>query len=190
MRIAIAGNPNSGKTTVYNLITGKSERVGNWSGVTVVNKESRLRRRFNHSFHDVMIVDLPGTYSLEAYSNDEVNATDYLKSAQLDAIINIVDASNLERSLKLTLELIETGIPVVVALNKSDVTIKKGIKINTEKLSGLIETPCMDTTATNNLGILKVVDKAIELAGGNEHGREKGYKKHRRGRRRNFGRCS
>lgn len=179
LRVAIAGNPNSGKTTLFNLITGSKERVGNWSGVTVANKESFLRNKFNTSGHDVIIVDLPGTYSLDAYSNDELTATEFLKTAEVQSIINVVDASNLERSLKFTLELIETGIPVVVALNKSDITKRKGTKIDIALLEEMIGAVVVETTATSKKGVSELVLKAIQATGVKENG-EKRRKKHRR----------
>ena len=118
MRIALAGNPNSGKTTMYNLLTGKNETVGNWAGVTVDKNESPIRKRYSAGRDDVIIVDLPGAYSISAFTSEESITSDYVRNAHPDVIINIVDSTNLSRSLFFTTQLLELGIPVVVALNK------------------------------------------------------------------------
>ena len=130
IKIALAGNPNSGKTTLFNALTGSNQFVGNWPGVTVEKKEGRLRKK-----EDVIVTDLPGIYSLSPYTLEEVVARNYLISERPDAILNIVDGTNLERNLYLTTQLIELGIPVVVAINMMDTVKKNGDKINTEELS-------------------------------------------------------
>ena len=123
MRIALAGNPNSGKTTMYNALTGKNERVGNWAGVTVEKNQSALKRSFGKN--NVVVVDLPGAYSMSPFTSEESITSDYIKTDSPDVIINIVDATNLSRSLFFTTQLLELGIPVVVALNKTDINDKK-----------------------------------------------------------------
>lgn len=164
MRIAIAGNPNSGKTTFFNALSGRNERVGNWSGVTVEKKESPLRRKYNPLQEErIMLVDLPGAYSMDAYTNDELEATDFLKNENIDVIINVVDAANLERSLHLSLELIETGIPVVIALNKEDIVKRRMMRIRTNKLSHILGVPVLFTQATSSRGLYEVLRAAVEL---------------------------
>ena len=130
IRIALAGNPNSGKTTLFNALTGSNQFVGNWPGVTVEKKEGKLKK---HS--DVTITDLPGIYSLSPYTMEEVVARNYLIEERPDAILNIIDGTNLERNLYLTTQLTELGIPVVIAINMMDIVRKKGDKINIEELS-------------------------------------------------------
>ena len=124
MRIALTGNPNSGKTTMYNALTGRNEKVGNWAGVTVDKKEHYIKSIYTGS-EQILAVDLPGAYSMSPFTNEESVTHDYIKNENPDVIINIVDASNLSRSLFFTTQLLELGIPVVVALNKSDVNKKK-----------------------------------------------------------------
>ena len=133
MKIALAGNPNSGKTTMYNALTGKSEKVGNWAGVTVESKESPLKRSFYKGKEEVIIVDLPGAYSMSPFTSEESITSSYVKNENIDVIINIVDATNLSRSLFFTTQILELGIPVIVALNKTDVNDKKDTHINVEK---------------------------------------------------------
>ena len=162
-RIAIAGNPNSGKTTIFNELSGKNERIGNWAGVTVEKKEANLRRRFNHTAEEIILVDLPGAYNMNAYTNDELEATKFLQNENIDAIINIVDASNLERSLYFTSQLIDTKIPVVVALNKSDITKKRNTKIDINKLGDLLNAKVFFTQATSRKGLHEVVDYTLDL---------------------------
>lgn len=163
LKIAIAGNPNSGKTTVFNSLSGCNERVGNWAGVTVVKKESFLRRKYNPLQEKVILVDLPGAYGMDAYTNDELEATQFLKNENIDAIINVVDATNLERSLHLTSELIDTKIPVIVALNKMDVVKRRKSTINIDKLSELLGASMHFTQATSQKGLRDVVYSTIEI---------------------------
>ena len=139
MRIALAGNPNSGKTTMYNALTGKSEKVGNWAGVTVERKESNVKRIYHNLTEDVIAVDLPGAYSMSPFTSEESIASSYVKNANPDVIINIVDSTNLSRSLFFTTQLLELGIPVVVALNKEDLNLKKSNKIDAKQLSQLLK---------------------------------------------------
>ena len=120
MRIALTGNPNSGKTTMYNALTGRNERVGNWAGVTVEKKESQIKKSYHDGSLELIAVDLPGAYSMSPFTSEESITSSYVKNENPDAIINIVDATNLSRSLFFTTQLLELGIPVVVALNKSD----------------------------------------------------------------------
>ena len=135
MRIALAGNPNSGKTTMYNALTGKNEKVGNWAGVTVEKKEHVIKKGFYNSNQELIIVDLPGAYSMSPFTSEETVTRDFIINEKPDAIINIVDATNLSRSLFFTTQLLELNIPVVIALNKSDLNKKKQNSINTELLS-------------------------------------------------------
>ena len=130
MRIALAGNPNSGKTTMFNALTGRNEKVGNWAGVTVDKKESNIKKSYYDSTEEVIAVDLPGAYSMSPFTSEESITSTYVKNENLDAIINIVDGTNLSRSLFFTTQLMELGVPVVVALNKSDINDKKDTKIN------------------------------------------------------------
>lgn len=174
-RIAIAGNPNSGKTTVFNSLSGRNERIGNWAGVTVEKKEARLRRRYNTSSEEIILVDLPGAYGMEAYTNDELEATEFLKNEHIDAIINIVDASNLERSLFLTMQLIDTGVPVVIALNKVDIIKHRKTKIDLEELKNIIGVNIYFTQATCRQGLSEVVTKALEITGASIIEHKRGY---------------
>ena len=165
MRIALAGNPNSGKTTLFNAITGKIEHVGNWPGVTVEKKEGKVKPALNPKKEDLMVVDLPGAYSMSPYTSEESITRDFVENEHPDAIINIVDATNLSRSLFLTTQLLEMGIPVVVALNKSDLNKKKGTYINTALLSENLKCPVVETVATKTLenGLLALVDAVISV---------------------------
>lgn len=166
MRIALAGNPNSGKTTMYNLLTGSNEHVGNWAGVTVDKRESSLKKNYcATAIEEVVAVDLPGAYSMSPFTSEESITSGYVKHENPDAIINIVDATNLSRSLFFTTQLLELGIPVVVALNKSDLTDKKGTKIDVDKLSKELGCPVVATVSTNERGIAEVAAKAIEAKG-------------------------
>ena len=167
MRIALAGNPNSGKTTMYNALTGSNEKVGNWAGVTVDKKESSIKRHYYDTAEEVIAVDLPGAYSMSPFTAEESITSTYVKNENVDAIINIVDATNLGRSLFFTTQLMELGVPVVVALNKSDINDKKETKINVELLSKKLGCPVLETTATSrgSNGLKEVVNKAISLKG-------------------------
>ncbi len=162
MRIALTGNPNSGKTTMFNALTGSSEKVGNWAGVTVEKKEHPVKQRLSGG-RDIMAVDLPGAYSMSPFTSEESIASDYVKNDAPDVILNIVDSTNLSRSLFFTTQLLELGIPVVVALNKADVNQKRETKIDTKRLSELLGCPVVETVSTSAKG-LKTVLAAAENA--------------------------
>ncbi len=163
MRIALAGNPNSGKTTMYNALTGRNERVGNWAGVTVEKKQSPIKKSF--SDRDIMVVDLPGAYSMSPFTSEESITSGYVKNENLDVIINIVDATNLSRSLFFTTQLLELGVPVVVALNKTDINNKKKTVIDAELLSAKLGCPVIKTVSTHNDGLNELVNAAIDACG-------------------------
>ena len=165
MRIALTGNPNSGKTTMYNALTGRNEKIGNWAGVTVDRKESVIKSKYNESGKELIAVDLPGAYSMSPFTSEESITSSYVKNEHPDAIINIVDATNLSRSLFFTTQLLELGIPVVVALNKSDVNDKKGNKIDEKKLSEKLGCPVIKTVSTTDSGIKEAVAMAASLEG-------------------------
>ncbi len=165
MRIALTGNPNSGKTTMYNALTGRNEKIGNWAGVTVDKKESPIKRNYNESGKEIIAVDLPGAYSMSPFTSEESITSGYVKNEHPDAIINIVDATNLSRSLFFTTQLLELGIPVVVALNKSDVNDKKGNQIDTEKLSQKLGCPVVKTVSVSESGLKEAIKAAAELEG-------------------------
>ena len=165
MRIALTGNPNSGKTTMYNALTGRNEKIGNWAGVTVDRKESSIKKTYYDGDKEVIAVDLPGAYSMSPFTSEESITSSYVKNENPDVIINIVDATNLSRSLFFTTQLLELGIPVVVALNKSDVNEKKGTKIQTGKLSEKLGCPVIETVSTSTNGLRETIAKAVELAG-------------------------
>ncbi|MDO4545588.1 MAG: ferrous iron transporter B [Bacillota bacterium] len=167
MRIALAGNPNSGKTTMYNALTGKSERVGNWAGVTVGKKESPIKKDFFGGTEELVAVDLPGAYSMSPFTPEESITSGYVRDEKPDAIINIVDATNLSRSLFFTTQLLELGIPVVVALNKSDINEKQNTQIDVALLEEQLNCPVIKTVSTSskNTGIKEVVQKAAALKG-------------------------
>ena len=166
MRIALAGNPNSGKTSMYNLLTGSSEKVGNWAGVTVDKKETLMKKHY-YKGEELIAVDLPGAYSMSPFTSEESITSAYVKNENPDAIINIVDATNLSRSLFFTTQLLELGIPVVVALNKSDINEKKQTTIDAVKLSKKLGCPVVSTISTmkKNNGLKELVNVAVSLQG-------------------------
>ena len=165
MRIALTGNPNSGKTTMYNALTGRNEKVGNWAGVTVEKKEHPIKKAYYSGTEDLIAVDLPGAYSMSPFTSEESITSAYVRHEHPDAIINIVDATNLSRSLFFTTQLLELGIPVVVALNKSDINAKKQTTIDTASLSAKLGCPVLETVSTSAEGLKAVVDAAVELKG-------------------------
>ena len=164
MRIAMAGNPNSGKTTMFNALTGKSEKVGNWAGVTVDKKENPLKKSFCGG-KEIIAVDLPGTYSISPFTSEESVARDYIVNEKPDVLINIVDATNLSRSLFFTTQLLELGVPMVIALNKSDINEKKETKINSEKLSEILGCPVIKTSSVSSSGLNELIDAAVNAVG-------------------------
>lgn len=172
MRIALAGNPNSGKTTMYNALTGRNEKVGNWAGVTVEKKEAPIKKGFYDGEESLIAVDLPGAYSMSPFTSEESVTSTYVKNAAPDAIINIVDATNLSRSLFFTTQLLELGIPMVVALNKADVNEKKKTFIDADALSRKLCCPVVETVSTNGEGLKEMLNVALEQVG---HGQEAPY---------------
>lgn len=164
MRIAFAGNPNSGKTTMYNALTGRNEKVGNWAGVTVDKKEALIKKAYAGD-QELIAVDLPGAYSMSPFTSEESITSSYVRNENPDAIINIVDATNLSRSLFFTTQLLELGVPVVVALNKHDLNVKKQTKIDIASLSKQLGCPVIDTTSTTGDGLQAVVTAAAGLNG-------------------------
>lgn len=165
MRIALAGNPNSGKTTMFNALTGRNEKVGNWAGVTVEKKEHLLKKVYSKGMEGLIVVDLPGAYSMSPFTSEEGITSSYVKNEHPDVIINIVDATNLSRSLFFTTQLLELGIPVVIALNKSDINDKKQTIIDINTLSNTLKCPIVETVSTTSKGLEKVVNSAIALIG-------------------------
>ena len=165
MRIAFAGNPNSGKTTMFNALTGKHEHVGNWAGVTIGRKESPIKKEYSQGSEELVAVDLPGAYSMSPFTPEESITSGYVRDEHPDAIINIVDATNLSRSLFFTTQLLELGIPVIVALNKSDINEKQGTKINAKLLSEKLGCPVIETVSTANRGLGEVIKAAAALNG-------------------------
>ncbi|MBO4318859.1 MAG: ferrous iron transporter B, partial [Treponema sp.] len=159
IKIALAGNPNSGKTTLFNALTGSNQFVGNWPGVTVEKKEGKLKKH-----DDVIITDLPGIYSLSPYTLEEVVARNYLINESPNAILNIIDGTNLERNLYLTTQLTELGIPVVVAVNMMDIVKKNGDQINIEELSRNLGCKVMEISALKGDGIMEAAEEAIRMA--------------------------
>ena len=162
IKIALAGNPNCGKTTMFNALTGANQYVGNWPGVTVEKKEGKLKSKSQSE--EVIVTDLPGIYSLSPYTLEEVVSRDYLLKDDPDVIVNLVDATNIERNLYLTTQLIETGVPVVIALNMADLLEKRGIKIDVARLSMLLDCPIVETSALKGEGLDKLIDEAIKTA--------------------------
>ena len=168
MRIALAGNPNSGKTTMYNGLTGSNEKVGNWAGVTVERKEHPIKKNLCNAGQELIAVDLPGAYSMSPFTSEESITSAYVKNEKPDAIINIVDATNLSRSLFFTTQLLELGIPVVVALNKSDINEKKQNTIDVAALSKRLGCTVVETVSISGDGLKEVVQAAVALVGKNQ----------------------
>ena len=162
IKIALAGNPNCGKTTMFNALTGANQYVGNWPGVTVEKKEGKLKGKRKND--DIIVTDLPGIYSLSPYTLEEVVSRDYILNDNPDVIIDLVDATNIERNLYLTTQLIETGVPVVIALNMTDLLEKRGIKIDTKRLSMLLDCPIVETSALKQTGLDTLIETAIKVA--------------------------
>lgn len=162
LTLALAGNPNAGKTSIFNALTGSSQHVGNWPGKTVAKMEGTFRRR------DIVgrVVDLPGTYSLSAFSPEEVITRDYLLTREADAVINVVDATNLERNLYLTSQLLELGTPLILALNVMDSARSQGLRIDTERLGALLGgAPVIETVGHRGRGMDELIDAAVGLVG-------------------------
>ena len=162
IKIALAGNPNCGKTTMFNALTGANQYVGNWPGVTVEKKECKLKSK--KTKEEVIVTDLPGIYSMSPYTLEEVVSRDYVLKENPDVIIDLVDATNIERNLYLTTQLIETGVPVVIALNMADLLAKRGIKIDVKRLSMLLDCPIIETSALKGEGLDKLIDEAVKVA--------------------------
>jgi len=167
MRIAFTGNPNSGKTTMYNALTGRKERVGNWAGVTVEKKESPIKKQYYDGAEELIAVDLPGAYSMSPFTSEESVTSSYVRNENPDVIVNIVDATNLSRSLFFTTQLLELGIPMVVALNKSDINAKKETEIDAAALAAKLGCPVVKTVSTtsSDQGLSEVVKTAVSLKG-------------------------
>jgi ferrous iron transport protein B len=165
MRIALTGNPNSGKTTLFNAITGKIEHVGNWPGVTIAKQEGDIKKSLYRGVEIIRVVDLPGAYSISPFSSEESITRDFVLNEKPDVIINIVDATNLSRSLFFTTQLLELGIPVVVALNKSDLLESKNIKIDLDELSKRLSCPVVKTSSTENMGLAELLKTAANRSG-------------------------
>ena len=160
LRAALAGNPNAGKSTIFNALTGSRQHVGNWPGKTVEKKEGS----FKHGEAEIEVVDLPGTYSLTAFSPEEVIARNYIIHEEPDMVVTVVDAANLERNLYLTVQVLELGVPVIVALNMSDVADARGLKIDQDMLSEGLQSPVVSTTANKGEGMDELVETMISLA--------------------------
>lgn len=164
LTIALAGNPNAGKTTIFNALTGLRQHTGNWPGKTVEKKEGEIE----YDGRIINIVDLPGTYSLTAYSPEEIIARDYIIEERPDVVINVIDATNLERNLYLTVQILELDVPVILALNMTDDLHKNGAKINVDHLSQLLgNVPVVQTAANKGRGIAELINKAVRLARAN-----------------------
>ena len=163
MRIALTGNPNSGKTTMYNALTGRNEKVGNWAGVTVEKKEHSIKKSFYSGAEELIAVDLPGAYSMSPFTSEESITSSYVKNENPDVIINIVDATNLSRSLFFTTQLLEIGVPVVVALNKTDINDKKETKIDVDILSKKLGCPVIETVSTSSDGLKEVIETVVSI---------------------------
>ena len=165
MRIALTGNPNSGKTTMYNALTGRNEKVGNWAGVTVERKEHPIKKNYYDGAEELIAVDLPGAYSMSPFTSEESITSSYVKNENPDVIINIVDATNLSRSLFFTTQLLELGVPVVVALNKADINEKKQTEIDVIALSAKLNCPVVETVSTSSEGLKDVIGAAMKAVG-------------------------
>ena len=164
IQIALAGNPNCGKTTLFNALTGSHQHVGNWPGKTVEKKEGICRK----GNLEIKVVDLPGTYSLTAYSPEEVIARDFIVHEKPDVVVSVVDMTNLERNLYLTVQILELGVPVIIALNMTDMAKKQGIVIDKTKISNALQSPIVNTVASEGIGIDELKDIIIQIAESNE----------------------
>lgn len=167
MKIALAGNPNSGKTTMFNAITGKMERVGNWAGVTISKKEGLVKKSICQTDDDITVVDLPGAYSMSPFTSEETITRNFIQTEKPDVILNIVDSTNLNRSLFFSSQLLELGIPVIIALNKSDLNKKKNTELNIQQLSEALGCPVIETISTKSSdnGLEQLIEHALKLKG-------------------------
>ena len=160
IRVALAGNPNAGKSSIFNALTGSRQHVGNWPGKTVEKKEGQFRQ----DGYEVKVVDLPGTYSLTAFSPEEVIARDYILHDKPNVVVTVLDSANLERNLYLAVQVLELGVPVVAALNMSDIAESRGIKIDQERLALALKSPVVQTIASKGEGIQNLVDTILKTA--------------------------